>query len=167
MSSEDVVEVTFQPRWQERLAATVAHVRTRPIGFLPLLAFPLAGMVLLAMHLWSHIPLSASSVGAILLAIAFPFLMVAFGLWQGRQADRRLGDYRYRFDGKGLELRTANSELHLAWPGIVRVRSANGVLLLYFTKQCAQFVPFRVLGADGAEKVMAMAHAGGVPRVEG
>lgn len=167
MSSGTNIDVTFLPRWRDGLATTMALLREQPLRLLLFTAIPLFGVVFACAQLVRHIPLDAGSIGVILTFLALPFFMVATGVWQGQRDARKLGDQHYRFDGQGFDVRAGGAELRQPWQNIIRVRVRYGVLLLYFTRHVVHFIPLRALGVGEAEKIMAMARAGGVPRVDG
>ncbi|HYG05393.1 MAG TPA: YcxB family protein [Stenotrophomonas sp.] len=161
------INSTFYPSYGERLGAEWFLLVHAPINLLAALAFPAAG-VWLAWLLLSH-PESTSGGAWFLVLLAFGFSPAMF-FWNSYRAHRvalAQGAFNYAFDSEGVHVSTPLAQSFHRWPAVLRIRASRNLLLVYFSKRCAHFVPIRALPGNGAvDVVRQLAKAGGVPRVD-
>jgi hypothetical protein len=166
MDSSQSIEAKFSLTYTERLRAGWALTLGSPASLAWLSFFPICGIALLVLM---TLPTSHQSLWDwVLVAACFGFVpfMFFFNSYNAHRADRAKGPYTYRFDGEGLQVLSATSELKQSWAAIPRVRERLGIVFLYFNKRCAHCVPVRALGGSSAvDSVMRLATAAGMPWV--
>jgi hypothetical protein len=160
------IEASYQVTYSERLRATWNLTLRSPLALLTLSILPAMGVLLLWTMSWPTSNNNALDYVFVIACFAYMPLMLILSAYRSYRADQRKGPYHYRFNGEGVHVSTATSELTQRWPAILRVREANGILFLYFTKRCAHIVPLRVLTSPAESRaIQQLAAAGGVTDV--
>ncbi|MES3022383.1 MAG: YcxB family protein [Pseudomonadota bacterium] len=166
METSQELQASYSLTYGERLRAAWDLTMGSPVAILWLCFFPGLGIVLLWLMNWPNN--RATGLDYFLAFVCFAFVPLLF-LWithRAHVADSDKGLYSYRFNGDGVHVTTADSELTHRWPAIVRVRQKGRMLYLYFTERNAHCVPLRVFPAAGAAAaIQGLASAGGVARV--
>ena len=159
------IEATFSLSYFERLKIVLALTLASPVSMVWLSMFPVFGFVVLYLMASPTSNNSSMSIVAAIGCFGFIPFIILFNAYSAHRADRKNGPYNYRFDDTGLQVISSNSELKQSWSAIPRMRERLGILLLYFSKNCAHCVPVRALG-NSVSSVIQLAVKNGVPHVD-
>jgi hypothetical protein len=94
--------------------------------------------------------------------LALTVLMLGFGrltgrlrAWQVGRSDPNVGHpFTYTLTDTGLRIKLRTVEAELKWAGMYRVRETPGMLLFYYNRRAAYFLPKREVGGPEALAIL-------------
>lgn len=164
MSDASSLQVQFRyTLWDRIRSGLVMSFQTVP-GILWSLAFPVAGLGLLGVHLYYGTPLGLGKVVLAVVCVLFqPLLLTYYALKAHFFGERKNSPFNYQFGDFGLRAYSETEEWTQSWKAISKVKRQGGFLLLFFSPRCAHCLPYRQLSALGAaDQIATLARLHGV-----
>jgi hypothetical protein len=148
MSASITVEV--KTSFWTAYRASLAIIKLRPLAMVVSAIFPLAALYLIYLFVQRHLWPSPFQCIAILMALGFTPLIIAFSLFMARRRSVvARGPITYTLSDDGLRAATPVSTTDIKWGAVVRAVETKRFVLIFISAPSAFYIPVECLqGGD-------------------
>lgn len=145
----------FEPTFGEMYWAALIIISRRPFHLAVSLFFPLSGLAVVVLTIWSGQPITAEILLLFAACCAFTPGITALNVWLFRRKNRTVrGIHEFLLDDRGIHVSGATYDFHLKWGAIIRVVETKRYFFFLYSSLAAQFLPKRVIpSSDSLQEV--------------